>query len=195
MKTLLASFLLAVTTQAESFQIAPAANTRFALTVEKTGLMRGKKHLFLFEKYQGQLEFDPKAPENSRIDLTIDSRSFVCKDDWVDAGDLKKIEKTALDDMLAVNRYPSMTFRSTAIKALPSNRYEAQGTLTIRGIAKPVVVAVTLDLSNPASLKLDGSATIKLSDYNLKPPSAILGTIGTKNEMTLNFSIVATRSN
>ena len=178
---------------AGSFEVRPAADSRFSLTVEKTGLYRGKKHLFLFEKYQGTLQFDPAKPTESQIQLTIDSASAVCKDDWVSAGDLKKVMETTFDDMLAVKRYPTMTFASSAIRELGSVKYEAQGMLTIRGIPKPAVVAVQLNASDPGRLRLDGSAKIKLTDYNLKPPSAILGAIGTKDEMTLNFTISATR--
>jgi hypothetical protein len=42
-------------------------------------------------------------------------------------------------------------------------------------------------------LRLTGSAKIRLTDYKLKPPSAILGAIGTKDEMTLNFTISAAK--
>jgi polyisoprenoid-binding protein YceI len=174
---------------AETYDVRPTADSRLALTVEKTGLYRGKKHVFLFEKYEGRLQFDPQHPETSKIDLTIDSRSAVCKDDWVSAGDLKKIMETTFDDMLAVKKYPSMTFSSSTIRPLGGDNYEASGTLTIRDLAKPVTVMVHLD----PQLRLTGSAKIRLTDYKLKPPSAILGAIGTKDEMTLNFTISAAK--
>jgi len=87
-----------------------------------------------------------------------------------------------------------MTFTSTSIKPLGGDRYEAQGTLAIRSMPKPIVVTVQLNAADPKALRIDGSATIRLSDYNLKPPSALLGAIGTKNEMTLSFSVIATKT-
>jgi polyisoprenoid-binding protein YceI len=192
---LIALLALASVALAETYEVRPAADSRFALTVEKTGLYRGKKHLFLFEKYQGSLQFDAAKPTESKIQLTIDSGSAVCKDDWVSAGDLKKVMQTTFEDMLAVKRYPSMSFTSSAIKDLGDGKFEAQGTLTIREIAKPAVVTVQLNAANPAQLRLDGSAKIKLTDYKLKPPSAVLGVVGTKDEMTLNFTISAARVN
>jgi polyisoprenoid-binding protein YceI len=193
MRTLIATLLFAGIVHAEAFEIHPAEAARLALTVEKTGLYRGKKHLFLFQKFDGRLDFDTAKPETSKIELTIDARSLICKDDWVSASDLKKIEQTAFDDMLAVKQYPSMTFVSTAIRPLGGDKYEALGTLTLRGVAKPVTVTVALDASNPTMLRLQGSATVRLTDFKLKPPSALLGTIGTKNEMALNFTVVATK--
>lgn len=195
MKRLTLSLLLALPIlSAQSYEIHPAPSGRLALTVEKTGLYRGKKHLFLFEKYNGVLQFDPQKPESSKVQLTIDSRSLICKDDWISASDLKKVQETALDDMLAVKQHPSMMFISTVIKLLGGDIYEAQGTLTIRSLPKPVLVTVQLNAADPKALRIDGSATIKLSDYNLKPPSALLGAIGTKNEMALSFSIIATKT-
>jgi polyisoprenoid-binding protein YceI len=190
---ILALVLFLPTASAESYEIHPAVSDRLELTVEKTGLYRGKKHLFLFEKYDGRLQFDPLKPEASQVQLTIESRSLVCKDNWVSAGDLKKVQQTALDEMLAVKQHPSMMFTSGAIKPLGGERYEVQGTLTIRSLSKPILLTVHLNATDPNALRLSGGATIRLSDYNLKPPSALLGAIGTKNEMTLAFSVVATR--
>ena len=190
-RTLIAFFTLCGLAAAASYDVAPASGAQLALTVEKTGLYRGKKHMFLFENYRGTLVFSPQKPEEAKIELTIDSRSAVCKDDWVSSGDLKKIMETTFEDMLAVKQFPSMTFVSSSIRPLGGNQFEAQGTLTIRNRPKPVTVNVHLDATDPAKLRLRGSAKIHLKDYGLKPPSALLGAIGTKEEMSLAFEIAA----
>ena len=82
-----------------------------------------------------------------------------------------------------------MKFASSTSKALGGDHYEVQGVLTIRDIPKPVTLSVQMD----TPLRLTGSARIKLTDYKLKPPSAIFGAIGTKDEMTLNFAVSASK--
>jgi polyisoprenoid-binding protein YceI len=192
MQRILIAFLsLASIGLAASYEVAPAPGTQFALTVEKTGLYRGKKHLFVFEKYGGKLVFDPQKPEQSSIQLTIDSKSAVCKDDWVSANDIKKVMEEMFGNMLAVKDFPTMTFSSTSIRPLGGDRFEAQGMLTIRNKPKPVTVSVQLDAADPRKLRLRGNATINLKHYGLKPPSALLGAIGTKEEMPFAFDIVA----
>ena len=124
-------------------------------------------------------------------DRTYARQEALCKDAWVSAKDLRKISQVALEDMLAANRYPTMTFTSSEIKALGGDRYVAQGMLVIRGISKPVEVNVQLRSANPTMLWVEGSARIRLSDYGLKPPSAILGAIGTEDAMALNFRLAA----
>jgi hypothetical protein len=39
-----------------------------------------------------------------------------------------------------------------------------------------------------------GSATVRITDFGLKPPSAALGVIGTKDEMTFSFVLRAAAS-
>ena len=192
MKRVIPAFLaFASVALAATYDVAPASGAKIELKVEKTGFYSGKSHIFVFESYRGTLEFNPRKPEESKIELTIDSGSAVCKDTWVSANDLKKIMEETFGNMLAAKRYPAMTFTSASIKPLGANQFEAQGMLTIRGKPKPIVVNVQLDATDPAKLRLRGSAKIHLKDYGLKPPSALLGAIGTKEEMSLTFDIVA----
>ena len=163
-------------------RVAPAAGTRFALEVEKTGLLSGKKHLFLFERYSGILQLDQAAPEKSSIQLEIESRSAVLKDEWVSAKDAKKIADYAQMEMLDSAKYPLLKFVSTNITARGNGVYDVQGNLTIRDVTRPVLVSVT-----EKSGVCEGKAIVKLSDYKLKPAGALLGAIGTKNEMTVTF--------
>lgn len=163
-------------------RVSPTAGTRFALEVEKTGLMSGKKHLFIFERYSGILNLDQANPEKSSIQLDIEARSAVLKDDWVSAKDAKKIANYAQMDMMDSAKYPLLKFVSTAIASRGNGLYEVQGNLTIRNITQPVLVTVT-----EKSGVCAGKAIVKLSDFKLKPVSALLGAIGTKNEMTVSF--------
>jgi polyisoprenoid-binding protein YceI len=174
------------------YRINPHADSRFALEVEKTGLMSGKKHLLVFERYRGQLEYDPQNPEQSRVELTIEAGSLSVRDDWVNEKERGKIADEALNKQLGAKQYPQMEFRSSSIRAGGGEgRYEAQGELTIRETARPVVVHVSLREGPAGSLLFEGEATVKMKDYGLKPPSAALGLIGTKNEMTVRFALRA----
>ena len=159
------------------------------LTVEKTGLLSGKKHLFSFTEYRGTLMFDRDAPDRSAVTLSIESASALCRDAWLNAKDLRKVQEYAVKDMLAADRYPHIRFRSTATNKIDANRFQTQGTLTIRDIPKPVLLLVSLSTDSNGSPVIEGTSTIRLTDFGLKPPTAALGTIGTKNEMSFRFAI------
>lgn len=192
MRGLLCVFLAATSTlvaETVTYRLQPTPQGRLALTVEKTGFLSGKKHLFLFQRYTGTLWYDVASPELSRVELRIDSGSAVCMDTWVSAKDLRKIQKYALEDMLAAERYPDLWFRSTRIMARGPGSFEVTGALTIRGIDKPVTVLVEVTSHSGKLSALAGQATVRMKDYGLKPPTAALGTIGTKNEMAVSFFV------
>jgi polyisoprenoid-binding protein YceI len=171
----------AVQAEVVPYRIEPAGGKLITLEVEKTGLMRGKKHVIVFPKYGGKLLFDAAAPANSKVEVTIDSRSAEVRDTWLSEKDQKKVRDEALNNMLAASQYPEMRFASTKVTPAGGNRFEVEGTLTIRGIGKPVRLDVTFD---PATLDISASSAFKMTSYSLKPPSAALGAIGTRDEMT-----------
>ena len=178
---------------AEDYRIQPASGNRLALEVEKTGLMRGKKHLFLFERYSGSLQYDAQKPAASHIELEIDAASAVLKDEWIGEKDRKKVLEYALHDMWDVANHPKLKFASTRIEPAGEKRFKVHGALVVRGISKPAEVDISLD-GSANELKVDGVSAIKMTSYGLKPPSAALGTIGTKDQMTVSFTIRAVSS-
>lgn len=173
------------------YRIRPAPEGRFALEVYKTGFMSGKKHLFLFERYSGKLLYDADSPQNSRVGMTIEAASAVCKDTWIKPKDVKKVEDAALYEMMDVEKHPELSFSSSGVTRKGKDQFVVQGTLTIRGIAKPVTVSLTSKPLGDGALSLSGDAEVKLRDYGLKPPSAALGAVGTRNEMTVSFVLTA----
>jgi polyisoprenoid-binding protein YceI len=173
----------------EVYEIRPVSGGLMELTVEKTGLLRGKKHVFSFTEYHGTLMFDRDAPDRSAVTLSIESAGALCRDAWLSAKDLRKVQEYAVKDMLAADRYPRITFRSTALNKIDANRYQALGMLTIRETSKPVSLLVSLRVDSSGSPPIEGMSVIRLTDFGLKPPTAALGTIGTKNEMSFRFSI------
>lgn len=168
-------------------RVSPAPGTKFQLEVEKTGLMRGKKHLFLFERYTGKLTMDVQMPERSKMELEIESRSAVLKDDWVSDKDAKKIMEMAQMDMMDAAKYPLMKFVSKSVVPGANGHFTVSGDLTIRNITNPVTIGL---VAKPGDL-FEGSARVKLTDYKLKPPAAALGAIGTKDEMLVSFLLKA----
>jgi polyisoprenoid-binding protein YceI len=174
--------------QPHTYSIQPNDASRLELRVFKTGLYKGKAHTFLFPDYRGTLVYDARTPEASHVEVTLDAGSIKCLDTWLSAKDLKAVQEYALNEMLAAGRYPKVLFVSSDIRQVAEDRFEVRGTLTIRGIAKPATVDLTLQESVEV-LVFRGTATVLLTDYGLKPPRALLGAVGTKNEMEFSFSL------
>jgi polyisoprenoid-binding protein YceI len=175
-----------------SWKVAPQAGARVELIVEKTGLMSGKKHVFQFSRYSGDLSYVAAKPEATTMVLNLEAAGLVCEDTWVNAKDLKKITDLAQQDILQSSKHPQVRFQLLSLKPLGTNQAEASGQVTMRGITKAVAFPVTYSES-ANGLSIKGTAKIKLTDFQIKPPTAALGAVGTKDEMTLNFQLTATR--
>lgn len=174
------------------YEIRPSPQGRFALAVFKTGIWSGKKHLFLFQKYAGSVRLDPASPENSTVQLSLEGASAVCQDTWISPSDLQNIQNKAFE-MMDVAKHPRLVFSSERIVAGGFNRFQVQGSLSIRGIARPAVVTVVMVRQDEETLLFNGSAEVRLKDYGLRPPSAALGLIGTGDQMHLEFVLRGTK--
>ena len=177
----------------ESYELRPDDQSRFVLEVHKSKLWEGRKHTFVFDRYQGALRFNRSQAEASNIEFSIVAASARCVDDWVKPGQIPDIEKAAFT-IMAVDIHPEIRFRSTAISASSGNQYEVRGMLAIRGKSRPVVLSVTAE-PGESGLRLTGTGTIKLSAFGLEPPrGAVFLFIGTKDQMTVRFDLLAKRA-
>ena len=170
---------------AESLRLQPNAASEFALEVKKTGLLAGKKHHLVFRQYDGVVSPEPMP----RVTFTVQAVSLVCEDGWVKPKDREKIRRYALDDLLEAVKYPLLRFRSTAVRP-NGDGYAIAGDLTVKEQTRPVMVLVTRRAERGATL-WTGGATIRLTDFHLKPPTAALGAIGTEDAMQVLFHFAA----
>jgi len=175
------------------YDIGPAPGAEFKLHVLKTGLMAGKVHVFTYEQYSGRLDYDESEPAKSSVLIEIEAASIVCRDTWVSAKDKVKITALARE-MMDAARHPRMTFRSTSVTLRPDGAYDVRGVLTLKGISRPVTVKVSALAEGP-NLRLKGSAVVLRRDFNVKPPTPPFGVINNKEEMPVEFNLLAKKSN
>src|ERR1035438_6164497 len=112
--------------QAVKYTIDPAHSTAgFKVRHLMVSNVRGE-----FSGIAGTVEFDPGAPENSRIEARIDAATIHTRDEQRDAH-LKSA------DFLDVAKFPEITFVSKKI-AGSGGEWKVTGDLTIHGVTKEV---------------------------------------------------------
>ncbi len=89
-----------------------------------------------FENFAGSVEFDLENPENSSVEVEINTDSINTRESQRDAH-LKSA------DFLDVETYPHMVFKSTKIEVLGENTGRIHGDLTIKDVTRAVVLDVT----------------------------------------------------
>ncbi|HWP81739.1 MAG TPA: YceI family protein [Bacteroidota bacterium] len=72
--------------------------------------------------------------------------------------------------------------------------FKTVGRLTIAGVTKEIAMTVSGTLSEGGELLLEGSTKLLMTDFGVKPPTMMFGTIRTGDEVTVKFNIVASSS-
>jgi polyisoprenoid-binding protein YceI len=123
----------------------PAAAFPWKLDAAKSqlgfsGTQTGAAFKGRFTRFSAQIDFDPDHPETSHIAVVIDPASAV-------TGDTQRDGALPGKDWFDIAQFPQAKFVSTAIRRTTANAYAATGTLTLRGVAKPIVLPFTLAIT------------------------------------------------
>ncbi len=114
-----------------TFQIDPAHTQAEFQVRHLLSRVRGR-----FTDLTGTIEFDKEAPAQSSVSFAIRTAS-------IDTNQPDRDTHLRSDDFFAVEKYPTLTFKSTGITARGSEKYDVAGDLTMRGITKSIVLPVT----------------------------------------------------
>lgn len=90
-----------------------------------------------FTSFRGHVAFDPKDPARASASLEVDTASF-------DLGAPEYDEEVRSKEWLDTRAHPQATFTSTKVVQSGPDRFDAAGTLTLKGKAQPLTVAFTL---------------------------------------------------
>ena len=89
---------------------------------------------------------------------------------------------------LKAEDHPTIFFKLTNVTLKAANQLTATGQLTIAGKSKKVQFPVDYNLKSNSKIQFTGAYTLKMTDYDVAPPTAVMGTIKTGDEVTINFS-------
>lgn len=87
---------------------------------------------------------------------------------------------------------PTITFVMKTYNAAPSGESYAAvitGDLTVNGVTKEVRAEAIMSTAGNDGLRAVGSAAMKMTDFGVKPVTALLGTIRTSDAITVKFDL------
>ncbi len=107
-------------------------HTQVEFAAKHLAMMTVRGH---FAEVSSVAEIDPDHPEASSVEVTIQTDSIRTHNEARD-DDLRS------STFLEVDRFPTITFKSTSVAPAGTDRYTLTGDLTIKGITHPVTLQV-----------------------------------------------------
>jgi polyisoprenoid-binding protein YceI len=142
-----------------------------------------------FPKVSGALTLDESNLANSRVEASIEAASIETRDAQRDTH-LKSA------DFFHVEKFPTLSFKSTGIRQVRDGELAAEGDLTIRGVTRKVIFSVegpTPPAKDPwGNTRVDGAATTEINrkDFGLTWNTALeTGGILVGDEVTITLDV------
>ncbi len=137
-----------------------------------------------FRKFNGDFSYDEQHPEHNKVHMTIEANS-------IDTNHAERNKHLRSPDFFDVKHYPTITYTSTSYEAQGHGKGIIHGTITLRGISKPLAIAVTQigtgnDPWGGYRRGFEGHATLHLSDYKM-PFAPKLGSVSENVELFLSI--------
>jgi polyisoprenoid-binding protein YceI len=145
-----------------------------------------------FTKVTGTIQLDDKDVSKSSVDVTIDAAS-------VDTRVADRDKDLRSDHFFDVEKYPTLTFKSTKVEQTAPGKLKVTGDLTIHGVTKPVVLDVegpTAPVKDPwGNQRAAANATTKINrqDFGVKWNAKMDGgglVVGDDVDITIDLEMV-----
>ena len=126
-------------------------------------------------------------------DLSLSDFGFKVSVDGMDGGRGPSMNKK-IKKALKATTHPHVSFTQTEAIHLESKNdgitvVNATGSLNIAGVEKEVTIELTAT-TKESQLVFTGKYPMKMSDFDIEPPTAMFGQIETKDDITIEFELI-----
>jgi polyisoprenoid-binding protein YceI len=139
-----------------------------------------------FAKFSGTIQVDPKDISKSSVEVSIEVASI----NTDNAGRDKHLQSP---DFFDAAKFPTITFKSTAVKEVAKGKLEVTGDFTMHGVTKSITFPIT-NAGTQAGMKpgtvvagfIDGALTLNRMEYGVKYGAPLVG-----EEVAISLNIEA----
>lgn len=112
-----------------------------------------------FDRWRATIRFSPDELAKSQIRVTVDLAS-------ADTGDGQRDDSLKSSDFFDTGAHPSAVFTARDLRHLGGERYEARGTLDLRGVSKPATLRFALKIDGNKA-RVSGTARIDRTAFGV----------------------------
>lgn len=173
------------------------SRSRFTVQAFATGLLSAFAHspTFAVQDLSGAMSFDDRALGETQLDLIVRAGSLRLED-RVREADRTEIESRMRREVLEAKQFPEITFHAEAVSADPAGpgqyRLGIGGRFSLHGVERPIGIGGDLEQFE-GGLRLRGGCPVRLSEFGIRPVTALGGAIRLKDDLRVSFDLVAQR--
>ena len=183
MKSLYTIFALLVLTSTSVW-----AQKTYQSTEDSKVVVKGTSTVHDWESKVEEFSVEITIDESDNESLSIQSLKFIAEAKSVKEG--KRIMDNKTKDALKAKDFPQITFTMSELGEVTAESVAVKGTLTIAGVSNEVELTASYSTGN--LLTINGSYPLLMSDYGIDPPTAMMGSLKTGDEVTLEFELTLT---
>ncbi|HAX93589.1 MAG TPA: hypothetical protein DCY25_06535 [Bacteroidales bacterium] len=173
-----------------TFCMAASGQSPVLIKKESQVSIRGTSNLHDWQEAAEEFSIDMKLSTDGASVPVIDMVLFKCKAASITSDNSIMTNKT--HNALNVEKHPEIHFSSAKQSAfkVSDGKFSStiSGELTINGITKQVTVPVDGHIAG-GKLHIKGEKPVRMSDYQVKAPTALLGTLKTGDDVTVSFEL------
>lgn len=142
-------------------------------------------------RYNTQVQ-PPTKDTTVEVDVDVAVEGFDCG---------KRRMNRDLHETLLSNRHPFITFEYLSTESMTyseeTDTYDlmVNGALTVAGHTNKITFPLTAEMLEDGTIKATGQTDLKMTAYNVEPPSALLGLVRVNDELTVHFELIASLNN
>src|SRR5262245_8243731 len=117
----------------------------------------------------------------STVEVTVAAEKLDCRNGTMNEHLRKAIK---------AKEFPTVVFRASSYDLARANETVAvtlNGSLTLGGVEKPITVKAQAKPGTDGTLIVSGTREIKMTEFGLKPPTLMLGTMKVDDKITVGF--------
>lgn len=141
--------------------------------------------------FSSKASFDFKPGSNKEL-ASLKSLTFSLEVANLSSGE-KGLDKNAYK-ALKTKDFKNIEYKLTSVTISPESgdKYllKTHGALTIAGVTKEIMMDVHCLVNSDGTITCTGTETLNMTDYQVKPPTFMLGAMKTGDALTLDFTMV-----
>ncbi len=131
-------------------------------------------------------DFDIEILANTAEDFNINSLTFTADVASIKSG--KRIMDRKTRGALKHGDYPTISFSFTELISTTPDSVQVLGMLSMAGVEQEISITGAVQ-STDTFLTISGEKMLVMSDYGIDPPTAMMGSLKTGDEVTIKFNL------